>query len=268
MKTNKNEIKQQFRFIARVPYCAARTLILRGECAGAVHEIGRAYGVYGWNWTAYHFTASSGAAVAVVTGYRDLIGTECRDITREFETKAQKAAGKPWNCGGNIEVYKKHCAAENKAAAKLCAQFAAAVIFADEFGRLYTNKKSGLITNWAGGFMTFEPLQKVATKAAQAVRGLVEFVHGENVGSVSDVFGLPYTSSGDDFAAIWNTNATARLKRTGKSAGDGLFFRGVAIEKADGKPQAVTVWQRLRDGEEVGAEFYTVKELKEEAKRW
>lgn len=45
------------------------------------------------------------------------------------------------------------------------------------------------------------------------------------------------------------------------------FFRGVAIEKADGKPQAVTVWKRLRDGEEVGAEFYTVKELKEEAKR-
>lgn len=267
MKTNKNEIKNQYRYIVRVPYCDAQTLISRGESAGAVHEIGYAAGVYGWNWTAYHFTASSGAAVAVVTGYRDLIGAECRDITRELEAKAQKAAGKPWNCGGNIEIYKKRLAAEKKAAAKLCAQFADAVIFAEEFGRLYTNKKSGLLTNWAGGFMTFEPLQKVATKAAQAVRGLVEFVHGENVGSVSDVFGLAYTSSGE-FAAIWNTNAAARLKRTGKSAGDGLFFRGVAIEKADGKPQAVTVWKRLRDGEEVGMEFYTIKELKEEAKRW
>lgn len=256
MKTNKNEIKQQFRFIARVPYCDAQTLIVRGENAGAVHEIGRAGGVYGWNWTAYHFTATSGAAVAVVTGYRDLIGAECRDITREFEAKAQKAAdGKTWD-------------KRRKKTVKLCAQFADAVIFAEEFGRLYMNKKNGLITNWAGGFMTFEPLQKVATKAAQAVRGLVEFVHGENVGSVSDVFGLPYTSSGDEFAAIWNTNAIARLKRTGKSAGDGLFFRGVAIEKADGKPQAVTVWNRFRDGEEVGAEFYTLKELKEEAKRW
>lgn len=269
MKTNKNEIKQQFRFIARVPYCDAQTLIARGENAGAVHEIGRAGGVYGWNWTAYHFTATSGAAVAVVTGYRDLIGAECRDITREFEAKAQKAAGKLYDGRGDRnEFYKRRFAAERKAAAKLCAQFADAVIFAEEFGRLYTNKKSGLLTNWSGGFMTFEPLQKVATKAAQAVRGLVEFVHGENVGSVSDVFGLPYTSSGDEFAAIWNTNAAARLKRTGKSAGDGLFFLGVAIEKADGKPQAVTVWQRLRDGEEVGAEFYTVKELKEEAKRW
>ena len=102
--------------------------------------------------------------------------------------------------------------------------------------------------------------------AAESVRGLVKFVHGENVEGVSDVFGLPYTSSGD-FAAIWNTNAEARLKRTGKSASDGLFFRGVAIEKADGKPQAVTVWARIRDGKEVGAEYYTVKELKEEIKR-
>lgn len=267
MKTNKTEIKNQYRYIARVPYCDAQTLISRGETAGAVHEIGRASGIYGWNWTAYRFTATSGAAVAVVTGYRDLIGAECRGITREVEAKAQKTAGKPWNCGGNIEIYKKRCAAEKKAAAKLCAQFADAVIFAEEFGRLDADKKSGLLTDWDGGYMTFEPLQKVATKAAQAVRGLVEFIHGENTGDMSAVFGLPYTSS-DDFAALWNTNAAARLKRTGKNAGDGLFFRGVAIEKADGKPQAVTVWERLRNGEEVGTEFYTVKELKEEAKRW
>ena len=124
-----------------------------------------------------------------------------------------------------------------------------------------------LLAEWdGGGHAMFEPFQKVATKAAQTVRRLVEFVHGKNGGSVSDVFGLPYTSSGD-FAAIWNTNTAARLRRTGKSADDGLFFRGVAIEKADGKPQAVTVWTRLRNGEEVGAEYYTVKELKEEAKR-
>lgn len=255
MKTNKNELKHMYRFIARVPYCDAHALISDGEAAGAVYEIGRASGVYGWNWTAYRFTATSGAALVVVTGYRDLFGDECREVTCEFEAKAQKAAEyKTWN-------------ERRKKMAKLCAQFADAVIFAEEFGRLETHKKSGLLTNWDGGYMTFEPLQKVATKAAQAVRGLVEFVHGDNVGSVSDVFGLPYTSSGD-FAAIWNTNAAARLKRTGKSAGDGLFFRGVAIEKADGKPQAVTVWERLRDGEEVGAEYYTVKELKEEAKRW
>ena len=268
MRTNKNEIKHMYRFVARVPYCDAQALISGGEAAGAVHEIGRAGGVYGWNWTAYHFTATSGAAVAVVTGYRDLFGAECREIIREFEAKAQKAAeGKPYDGRGDrSEFFKRRFAAEKKAAAKLCAQFADAVIFAEEFGRLDADKKSGLLTEWDGGYMTFEPLQKIATKAAQAVRGLVEFVHGENVGSVSDVFGLPYTSSGD-FAAIWNTNAAARLKRTGKTASDGLFFRGVAIEKADGKPQAVTVWERLRDGEEVGAEYYTIKELKEEARR-
>lgn len=247
MRTTKNEIKRAYRFTARVPSCDAQTLIPHGEAAGAVHEIGRANGVYGWNWTAYRFTATSGAAVAVVTGYRDLFGAECREITREFEAKAQKAA-------------------EKKAAAKLCAQFADAVIFAEEFGRLDADKKSGLLTDWDGGYTTFVPLQKIATKAAQAVRGLVEFVHGENVGSVSDVFGLPYTSSGN-FAAIWNTNAEARLKRTGKTERDGLFFRGVAIEKADGKPQAVTVWTRIHDGEEAGTEYYTIKELKEEIKR-
>lgn len=255
MRTNKNEIKHMYRFIARVPYCDAQALISGGETAGAVHEIGRASGIYGWNWTAYRFTATNGAAVAVVTSYRDLFGNECREITRKYEEKARAV-----DC---LDLSWKKAAAKY---AKLCRDFADAVIFAAEFSRLDADKKSGFLTEWNGGYMTFEPLQKIATKAAQAVRGLVEFVHGENVGSVSDVFGLSYTSSGD-FAAIWNTNAAARLKCTGKSAGGGLFFRGVAIEKADGKPQAVTVWARLRDGEEVGAEYYTIKELKEEAKR-
>lgn len=97
-----------------------------------------------------------------------------------------------------------------------------------------------LLTEWTGEYMTFEPLQKIATKAAQVVRGLVEFVHGKNVGNVSDVFGLPYTSSGD-FAAIWNTNASA--KATTKT-GEPAYFKGVAIERTkDGNPQAVTVWE-------------------------
>nr|DAK85960.1 MAG TPA: hypothetical protein [Caudoviricetes sp.] len=258
MRATKNEIKRQARYIVRMPYCnAAHRLIYWGNECGAAVKLGSGSGMRGWNWDAYRLTNSNGGAVIVVVGRRDLFGDECRDIVYKYEKKARAVEG--------LGLSWKKAAAKY---AKLCRDFADAVIFAEEFGRLYTNKKNGLITNWAGGFMTFEPLQKVATKAAQAVRGLVEFVHGENAGSVSDVFGLPYTSSGDDFAAIWNTNATARLKRTGKSAGDGLFFRGVAIEKADGKPQAVTVWKRLRDGEEVGTEFYTVKELKEEAKRW
>lgn len=242
MRTNKNEIKHMYRFVVRVPYCDAHALISGGEAAGAVHEIGRASGIYGWNWTAYRFTATSGAAVAVVTGYRDLFGNECREIAREFEAKAQKAAeGKPYDGRGDRkEFFKRRFSAEKKAAAKLCAQFADAVIFAEEFNRLDADKKSGLLTNWDGGYMTFKPLHKIATKAAQAVRGLVEFVHGENVGSVSDVFGLPYTSSGD-FAAIWNTNASA--KATTKT-GEPAYFKGVAIERTkDGKPQAVTVWE-------------------------
>lgn len=44
---------------------------------------------------------------------------------------------------------------------------------------IYTTPNGlNLLTEWDGGYKTFEPLQKVATKAARAVRGLVEFVHG------------------------------------------------------------------------------------------
>lgn len=242
MRTNKNEIKHMYRFVARVPYCDAQTLISGGKAAGAVHEIGCASGIYGWNWTAYRFTATSGAAVAVVTGYRDLFGNECREITREFEAKAQKAAeGKPYDGRGDRnEFYKRRFAAEKKAAAKLCAQFADAVIFAEEFSRLDADKKSGLLTDWSGGYMTFEPLQKIATRAAESVRGFVKIEAGDDRGNAGAVFGLPYTSS-SEYAAVWNVNTLARATTaTGASA----YFKGVAIERTkDGKPQAVTVWE-------------------------
>lgn len=230
MRTNKNEIKHMYRFIARVPYCDAQALISGGEAAGVVHEIGRAGGIYGWNWTAYRFTATSGAAVAVVTGCRDLFGNECREITRKYEEKARAV-----DCLG---VSWKKAAAKY---AKLCRDFADAVIFAEEFSRLDADKKSGLLTEWDGGYMTFEPLQKIATRAAESVRDFVKIEAGDDRGNAGAVFGLPYTSGGE-YAAVWNVNTQARatIAKTGEPA----YFNGVAIERTkDGKPQAVTVWE-------------------------
>lgn len=229
MRTNKNEIKHMYRFIARVPYCDVHALISGGEAAGAVHELGRASGIYGWNWTAYRFTATSGAAVAVITGYRDLFGDECREITRKYEEKARAVdcLGLSWR-----KASAKY--------AKLCRDFADAVIFAEEFNRLYADKKSGLLTEWDSGYMTFEPLQNIATRAAESVRDFVKIEAGDDRGNAGAVFGLPYTSSGE-YAAVWNVNTLARATT---ATGESAYFKGVAIERTkDGKPQAITVWE-------------------------
>lgn len=93
MKATKKDIEKQARYIVRVPYCDAQTLLNLGERAGAAVKLGSGCGVYGWNWNAYRLTNSAGVPVVVVTGYRDLFGDECREITRKYEEKARALSG-------------------------------------------------------------------------------------------------------------------------------------------------------------------------------
>lgn len=230
MKATKKDIEKQARYIVRVPYCYAQTLLSRGESCGAAVELGSGCGVYGWNWNAYRLTNSAGIPVVVVTGYRDLFGDECREITRKYEEKARELDK------AFISYTKK-----TAKACRLCAAFADAVTLDYEVKHTTARKIDGreLLTGWAYGVANYK-LFSIATRAAESVRDFVKIEAGDDRGNAGAVFGLPYTSSGD-FAGIWNTNASAKATtKTGESA----YFKGVAIERTkDGKPRAVTVWE-------------------------
>ena len=230
MKATKKDIKKQAHYIVRVPYCDAQTLLSLGECAGAAVKLGSGSGVYGWNWNAYRLMNSAGIPVVVVTGYRDLFGDECREITRKHEKKAREL-------GAAYMSYTKRTAKVYR----LCAAFADAVALDYEVKRTTARKIDGreLLIYWAHGAANYK-LFGIATRAAESVRDFVKIEAGNDRGDAGAVFGLPYTSSGD-FAGIWNTNASAKATtKTGESA----YFKGVAIERTkDGKPRAVTVWE-------------------------
>lgn len=252
MKATKKEIEKQARYIVRVPYCDAQTLLSLGECAGVAVKLGSGSGVYGWNWNAYRLTNSAGVPVVVVTGYRALFGEECREITRKYEEKAREL-------GAADMSYTKKTAK----ACRLCTAFADAVALDYEVKHATARKIDGreLLTGWAYG-VAFHELNKQATRAAEAVRDFVKIEAGDNRGNAGAVFGLPYTSSGD-FAGIWNTNASA--KATTKT-GDSAYFKGVAIERAkDGKPRAVTVWEVGDVG--TPYKFLTVSEVRSQFAR-
>lgn len=230
MKATKKDIEKQARYIVRVPYCDAQTLLNLGERFGAAVKLGSGSGVYGWNWNAYRLTNSAGVPVVVVTGYRDLFGDECREITRKYEEKARELGA----------AFMSHTK-KNAKACRLCAAFADAVALAYEVKRITARKIDGreLLTEWAHGVANYK-LLGIATRAAESVRDFVKIEAGEDRGNAGAVFGLPYTSSGD-YAGIWNTNASAKATtKTGEKA----YFKGVAIERTkDGKPRAVTVWE-------------------------
>lgn len=252
MKATKKDIEKQARYIVRVPYCDAQTLLNLGECAGAAVKLGSGSGVYGWNWNAYRLTNSAGVPVVVVTGYRDLFGDECREITRKYEGKAREL-------GAADMSYTKRAAK----ACRLCAAFADAVALAYEVKRITARKIDGrkLLTEWAYG-VAFHELNKQATRAAEAVRDFVKIEAGDNRGNAGAVFGLPYTSSGE-YAAIWNANTTARATTV---AGESAYFKGVAIERTkDGKPRAVTVWEVGDVG--TPYKFLTVSEVRKQFAR-
>ena len=119
MKATKKDIEKQARYIVRVPYCDAQRLLSRGESCGAAVKLGCGCGVYGWNWDAFRLTNSEGGAVVVVTGYRDLFGDECREITRKYEEKARAVEGLGLSWEKAAAKY-----------AKLCRDFADAVTVA------------------------------------------------------------------------------------------------------------------------------------------
>ena len=230
MKATKKDIEKQARYIVRVPYCDAQTLLNLGECAGAAVKLGSGSGVYGWNWNAYRLTNSAGVPVVVVTGYRSLFGEECREITRKYEEKARAVEGLSW---------------EKAAAkyAKLCRDFADAVTVAHIVAELPTTS-AGFLSDWGYG-KTFEALEKTATKAAEAVRPFLIFEHGDKNGAARDVFGLPYTSEEGrtEGAAVWNTNAQA-FALIDCGTGEKYYFKGVYLKRtSDGKPQAVILFE-------------------------
>lgn len=229
---SKKEIKGLSRFVVRVPYCDAQVLLSRGESCGAAVKLGSGSGVYGWNWDAFRLTNSAGGAVIVVTGYRDLFGDECREITRKYEEKARAVEG--------LGLSWKKAAAKY---AKLCRDFADAVTVAHIVEGLPTTS-GGFLTGWGYG-KTFETLEKTATKAAEAVRPFLIFEKGNKNGAAGDVFGLPYTSEAGSAggAAVWNTNAQAFALIEG-GTGEKYYFKGVYLKRTgDGKPQAVAMFE-------------------------
>lgn len=98
-----------------------------------------------------------------------------------------------------------------------------------------------LLTSWDGKYG--EHLRK-AKRAARRLKSELEFIHGDyRSNDIDEVFGLAYTSS-SDFAAVWNTNAEARI------AGTRLYFDGIAINTAG---EAVGVFtERDEAGDEIG----------------
>lgn len=58
-------------------------------------ELGYNYGVYGWNWTAYSFPD-----FILITGYRNLCGTELKEVEK-FDEKASEIIHNYYNVSGN-----------------------------------------------------------------------------------------------------------------------------------------------------------------------
>ena len=104
-----------------------------------------------------------------------------------------------------------------------------------------------LLTEW-GADKYGEYLRK-AKRAARRLKNRLEFIHGGRGYDVDEVFGLAYTSS-SDFAAVWNTNAEARL------AGTRLYFDGIAIN-TNGETVGVFT-ERDSAGDEIGTKLFTI----------
>ena len=88
-----------------------------------------------------------------------------------------------------------------------------------------------LLTEWHDGD-EFVLYSSRTERAARRLMPELEFIHGRREATAEYTFGLPYTSTGS-FAAVWNTNAEARLR------GTSLYFEGVAIDAADGRPVGI-----------------------------
>ena len=80
-------------------------------------------------------------------------------------------------------------------------------------------------------------------------KGNLRVTHGSGK-NVEEIFGLPYTSS-SDFAAIWNTNATAHYRNNPE-----MVFDGVAVTDKGIMVAVFTVYDL--EGNEVGEAYIEI----------
>lgn len=78
-KATRKDIISTFPKIVKVGYCDLQHLLSEND------KIAYNAGVYGWNWHCYRLNDN----VAIVTGYRNLIGKRCPK-EREFNEKARE----------------------------------------------------------------------------------------------------------------------------------------------------------------------------------
>lgn len=105
-----------------------------------------------------------------------------------------------------------------------------------------------LLKDWysetANGYETER--DAIGTLKAWVDKGNLRLDHGSGH-TVEEIYGLPYTST-SDFAAIWNTNASAHYKGS-----PNLHFDGVAITETGYVVAVFTVYDT--EGNETGTAY-------------
>ena len=77
-KATRKDVTSQYSKVVRVGYCGL-WYMLKG-----MEEVAENLGVYGWNWSCYELAPN----LAVVTGYRNLVGKRCPRV-EEFNERAK-----------------------------------------------------------------------------------------------------------------------------------------------------------------------------------
>ena len=77
-KATRKDVFRMFPKVIRVGYCDLQYLLSEND------KIAYNAGVYGWNWHCYRLSSD----IAVVTGYRNLIGKRCPKV-EEFNERAK-----------------------------------------------------------------------------------------------------------------------------------------------------------------------------------
>lgn len=91
---------------------------------------------------------------------------------------------------------------------------------------------------------TNDEIHKVIRKFSLWAPSHLQITHGNKERTISDTYGLPYTSSGE-CAGVWNTNVEAVLKDD-----PGFFFQGVMLTEAD---EVVAWFQNADESAEIKA---------------
>lgn len=78
-KATRKDITETYPMVVRVGYCGIYSMLY------GIEKIAYNTGVYGWNWSCYRLNDN----VAIVTGYRNLVGKRC-PREEEFEERARE----------------------------------------------------------------------------------------------------------------------------------------------------------------------------------